>query len=117
MNRYTVQRGETKRWLLWDEPGADLTGVSVEAVLRPFDRRRGGVQPGDAVAAALTPAPFAGEGERGPGFYLTLAAADSEALDLGLYQADARVTLAGNEIAISEAWHIEVVEPATRPQP
>ena len=113
MQNYTAQRGETRRWVLYAPLGTDLTDWSASCRARQFDLQRRAIASGATVAAELSVSTFAGDSERGPGWYLTLSAAACEALAVGVYQIDARIVLPGGEVAITDAWLLFVREPAT----
>lgn len=111
MVSYEVRRGATARFLLKDTSGESLDGWTCEGVLRRL-------APGAARLAGNEPVAAEYEidnlvGEQGKGWILTIPAEATANLAPGAYLSDARITLPGDDVAITEGWTVHVIEPAT----
>jgi len=114
MRTYSAQRGETCRFLLHTPVDTDIAGWDVSCQMRRAEQLRRGAQGLDPDATLAVTA-FAGDDDRGPGWYFTLSAAVSAALSAGRYKLDARVTLSNAEIVFSDTWALELLQPVTEP--
>lgn len=109
---YTIRRRGTYSFVLATPLDTSLS-ATCRGDLRRLDDGEYEVDPDTSVAASFTVSDFAGDAERGPGFYLTLDETDTAALVAGArYLADAIVTISGNDY-VQASWIIEVLEPAT----
>ncbi len=111
MQTVTAQRGETCVWLLVTPVGTDVAGWEVSSWARIYRPRRG-VTSG-APAAMLEVSEFAGDGDLGPGWYLTLPADACADLAPLTYQLDARIEHSGDVVVIADSWLLKLVEPVT----
>lgn len=109
---YQVRRGGTYRFVLASPLGTSLT-ATCQGDLRELDAGENEIDGSPTVAASFTVTDFAGDAERGPGFYLTLTSAATLSLEKGKrYLADAIVTISAEDY-VQRSWIIEVLEPAT----
>lgn len=110
---YTIRRGADYEFVLASEVGDDITGYTCTAKAK---RLPGGVNsytPASAVAATFAVMSFAGDTDRGPGWYLSLTDVQTLALDPGIYMADALLENGANDY-ITKSWVLEVVETVTQ---
>lgn len=115
MQTYTAQRGETCRFLLHSPLDTDLTGYSVTCQMRRHNSTFRKLDLAAEPAAELAVTSFAGDSERGPGWYLTLSDSACEALALGRYALDARIAVPGGDTVITDPWVLEIVNHVTEP--
>jgi hypothetical protein len=112
MKIYQLRRRGTCRFVLASPLDTSLS-ATCRGALRKLEAGKTELDPDAAVAAAFTIEDFAGDDERGPGFYLLLSADDTAALEAGArYLADAIYTTGGEDY-VAGSWIVEVIEPAT----
>lgn len=109
---YRIRRRGTAQFVLASPLSTSLS-ATCRGDLRKLEPGRTEVDPDEPVAVSFTVTDFAGDAERGPGFYLTLSDSDTDSLEAGArYLADAIYTISGNDY-VAGSWIIEVLEPAT----
>lgn len=116
---YKIKRGGDYRWILYAPVGTSLAGFTCSGQVRRVNTRTGTVDVDALVAAPLTVEVFGGDipNELGPGFYILLAASDSDEtaeLEPGKYLADVFLVAPGGDIIPSQSWYLDVIESASR---
>lgn len=110
---FTVRRGGTRRFTLRVRLGETIDGMECSGALKELEPGRNDVDQDTEVAVAFEIEDFAGDSERGPGWFLLLSATATAQLEAGKrYLADARV-VADGEPYISRSWIIIVTQPAS----
>jgi hypothetical protein len=112
---YEFRRGATILLALDAMRGDPASVSAIDADLKAVGP--GGTVAEDApVVASFDIAPRAASGGLPGGWTLSIAAAISETLELGLYRTDGRLTVAGGTI-FTDPVDIRITEPLTGPQP
>lgn len=109
---YAFKRGETISLSLDLVEGTFSDIVSIEAAIRRLSPGAEALSPDDKVYGTFDIVWRASTSSEVAGWTLTYDAADSEKLDLGLYEIDARVSV-GSGLQISNSVVIRIIEPAT----
>lgn len=115
MNTYRAQRGETVRFLLHTPLETDISGFAATCEMRSWGGTMRKLDTDAAPAATLAVTSFAGDADRGPGWYFTLSDTVCEALEPGRYILDARIDLSNGETTITDPWVLDLAQHVTEP--
>lgn len=85
----------------------DINGYTCMARIYRLPGGRTSYTPDDEVSATAAVTTFAGDETRGPGWHISLASDQTDALDPGVYLARVLISLAGNAVASTD-WLLEV---------
>lgn len=111
---YTIRRGADYSFVLASALTEDTSGYTCAAKIKRLPGGRNSYTPSSTIAATYTVTEFAGDDDRGPGWYLTLTDTQTLALTPGTYMADALIENGATDY-ITASWVLEVVETVTQP--
>jgi hypothetical protein len=83
---YQIARGAEYSSVLASQLGESVSDLSVTAPLHRLPGGRNSSTPESTASTSFAIEPFAGDDDLGPGWYLSLTAAQTEALERGIYQ-------------------------------